>query len=106
MKIRSSITKYYNDIPGQRLFENWSGNPTSSELVCNYMNSLKKTNTRAHKIPRVAKAITQEEMAELYKICQTTGKGIKRCRWVYVILVYFCKRITNIHISIFILYLF
>ncbi|RUS32950.1 hypothetical protein BC938DRAFT_473715, partial [Jimgerdemannia flammicorona] len=80
LAIQSAITRYYN-INGRRkaIFEydetqqKWVGNPTQSEDVRRYIRSLRQRKARRGEAAESVRALTPNDMDELYTYCQQEG---------------------------------
>ncbi|RUS27056.1 hypothetical protein BC938DRAFT_483767, partial [Jimgerdemannia flammicorona] len=80
LAIQSAITRYYN-INGRRkaIFEydetqqKWVGNPTQSEDVRRYIRSLRRRKARRGEAAESVRALTPNDMNDLYTYCQQEG---------------------------------
>jgi hypothetical protein len=84
MKIRASITNYYDKLfnDGAQYYsyngtlDMWAGNPTKDRKVLKYMHSLKKRKAQSGETANSVRAITREDMMALYDHCTKTGTAV------------------------------
>lgn len=88
MASRSAISKHYQ-LKG---YDKWLkdprdgkcyGNPSSAPLVGQFMSALKKKKAKSGEAPESAKALSPEDMQNLFDLCLTRGNSGAR-QWVCV----------------------
>jgi len=92
MKIRTSITNYYDSIFNDAAqyfcyspqLDKWVGNPSKDRKVSQYMRSLKRRKALVGETAKSARAITCEDMKALYSRCITINNNNSARQYVCI----------------------